>query len=167
MKNSLILLSFVLLFGGCQATKPIERSAGLDNAMFMNLWGTYSQCQSSKDLDAMRGIVQQLNQAAKVPTVGNEFVLPLPERFERLVSKPPLRLAVDPIAMATACTLYTGQVAVNAGRNDVAADMFLSVIQSQPEAKSAYYVDQARLGLAQLGAGPHVSIKPLPQIIQD
>jgi len=69
--------------------------------------------------------------------------------------------------MATACTLYTGQVALNAGRNDVAADLFLSVIQSQPEAESTYYADQARLGLAQLGAGPQVSIKPLPQIIPD
>ena len=167
MKKSLVLLSCVLLFGGCQATKPIERSAGLDNAMFMNLWGTYSQCQSSTDLDSMRGIVQQLNQAAKVPKIGNGFVLPLPERFERLVSKPTPRLAVDPIAMATACTLYTGQVALNTGRNDVAADLFLSVIQSQPEAESTYYADQARLGLTQLGAGPHVSIKPLPQIISD
>ncbi|MGH7229495.1 MAG: hypothetical protein ACREIH_09835 [Nitrospiraceae bacterium] len=83
------------------------------------------------------------------------------------MSKPRRRLAVDPIAMATACTLYTGQVALNAGRNDVAADMFLSVIQSQPEAESTYYVDQARLGLDQVGAGPHVSIKPLPQIITD
>ena len=167
MKQSLVLLGLLLLLEGCQASKPIERSAGLDNAMFMNLWGTYSQCQSSTDLDAMQGIVQQLNQSAKVPTIGNEFILPLPERFERLVSKPTPRLAVDPIAMATACTLYTGHVALNAGRNDVAADLFLSVIHSQPEAESTYYADQARLGLARLGAGPQVSIKPLPQIIPD
>lgn len=167
MKKSLVLLSLLLLLEGCQATKPIERSAGLDNTVFMNLWGTYSQCQSSTDLDAMRGIVQQLNQAAIIPTSGKEFVLPLPERFERLVSKRSPRLAVDPIAMATACTLYTGQVALNAGRNDVAADMFLSVIQRHLETEYAYYVDQARLGLAQLSAGPHVSIKPSPQVIPD
>lgn len=167
MKKSLVALSLLLLMVGCQATKPFEKSAGLDNTMFMSLWGTYSQCQSSTDLDAMRGIVQQLHQAATVPTSGKDFVLPLPERFERLVSKPTPRLAVDPIAMATACSLYTGQVALNAGRNDVAADMFLSVIQRHPEAEYAYYVDQARLGLAQLSAGPHVSIKPSSQVISD
>ena len=167
MKKSLVVLSILLLLVGCQATKPIERTAGLDNTLFMSLWSTYSQCQSSTDLDAMRGIVQQLNQAATTPTSGKEFVLPLPERFERLVSKPTRRLAVDPIAMATACTLYTGQVALNAGRNDVAADMFLSVIQKHPEAEYAYYVDQARHGLAELSAGPHVSIKPSPQVISD
>lgn len=167
MKKSLVLLSLLLLLEGCQASKPIERSAGLDNAMFMDLWSTYSQCQSSTDLDAMRGIVKELNQAASIPTSGKEFILPLPERFGRLVSKPTRRLAVDPTAMATACTLHTGQVALNAGRNDVAADMFLSVIQRHPEAEYTYYVDQARLGLAQLGVGPHVSIEPSPQIIQD
>ena len=167
MKKSLVLLSLLLLLGGCQASKPIERSAGLDNTVFMNLWGTFSQCQSSTDLDAMRGIVKQLNHAANIPTSGREFVLPLPERFKRLVSTPTPRLAVDPIAMATACTLYTGQVALNAGRNDVAADMFLSVIQRHHESDYRYYVDQARLGLAQLSAGPQVSIKPLLQVIPD
>ena len=167
MKKSLVLLSLLLLLGGCQTSKPIERSAGLDNTVFMNLWGTFSQCQSSTDLDAMRGIVQQLNHAANIPTSGKEFVLPLPERFNRLVSKRTPRLAVDPTAMATACTLYTGQVALNAGRNDVAADMFLSVIQRHLETEYAYYVGQARLGLAQLSAGPHVSIDPSPKIISD
>lgn len=173
MKKGLLLFSLVVVLGGCQTTQPLGKVAAMDNAAFMNLWSTYSECQSSTDLDTMRVAAQQLNQAANISNSGRDFVLPLPERIERLVAKPPTRLAVDPKAMAAACTLYAGQAALNAGRNDVAAEMFSSVMNGHPQAEYAYYVHRARVGFAQVVIGPQASIQSppssqtLPQVLSD
>lgn len=167
MKNLLVLVSVLVVLGGCQTTQPAGKSTALEHMSFMRLWTTYSECRASTDLDAMRAAVRQLSQAVATPTSGGDFVLPLPEPIERLVSKPPTRLAVDPKAMAAACTLYTGHAALEVGRNDVAAEMFRSVIDDHPQAEYAYYVKQARLGFAQVVIGPQASIQSPPKLFAD
>ena len=162
MKKLLVLVSVLVVLGGCQTTQPAGKSTALENTAFMRLWTTYSECRSSTDLDAMRVAVRQLSQAASTPASGKGFVIPLPKPIERLVSKPPTRLAVDPKAMAASCTLHTGHAALEAGRIDVAADMFLSVIDGHPQAEYAYYVEQARLGFAQAVIGPQASTQSPP-----
>jgi len=167
MKKLLSIVSVLVVLAGCQTTQPVAKSKALENTAFMRLWTTYSECRSSTDLDAMRAAARQLNQAAITTTSGRDFVLPLPKQIERLVSKPPTRLAVDPKAMAAACTVHTGHAALNAGRNDVAADMFLSVMDGHPQAEYAYYVEQARLGFAQAVIGPQAFIHPPPTLFAD
>jgi len=167
MKKLLSIVSVLVVLGGCQTTQPVAKSTALENTAFMRLWTTYSECRSSTDLDAMRAAARQLNQAAATPASGKDFVLPLPKQIARLVSKPPTRLAVDPKAMAAACTVHTGHAALNAGRNDVAADMFLSVMDGHPQAEYAYYVEQARLGFAQAVIGPQAFIQPPPTLFAD
>jgi ABC-type Fe3+-hydroxamate transport system substrate-binding protein len=148
MKRLLSIVSVLVVLAGCQTTQPVAKSTALENTAFMRLWTTYSECRSSTDLDAMRAAARQLNQAAITTTSDRDFVLPLPKQIERLVSKPPTRLAVDPKAMAASCTLHTGHAALNAGRNDVAAEMFRLVMDGHPQTEYAYYVEQARLGFA-------------------
>ena len=167
MKSLVGLVGVLLVLGGCQTAQLAGKSTAHENTAFMRLWTTYSECQSSTDLDAMRAAARLLSLAATTPPSGKDFVLPLPKPIERLVSKPPTRLAVDPKAMAAACTLHTGHAALEAGRNDVAADMFQSVIEGHPQAEYVYYVEQARLGFAQVVIGPQASIQPPPKLFSD
>ena len=167
MKRLLSIVSVLVVLGGCQTTQPVAKSTASENTAFMRLWTTYSECRSGTDFDAMRAAARQLNRAAATPTSGKDFVLPLPKQITRLVSKPPTRLAVDPKAMAAACTLYAGHAALEAGRNDVAAEMFLSVMDGHPQAEYAYYVEQARLGFAQVVIGPQASIQSSPKLFAD
>ena len=167
MKKLLILVGVLVVLGACQTTQQAGKSSATENTAFMRLWTTYSECRSTADLDAMRAAARQLRQAATTPKSNNGFVLPLPKPIARLVSTPPTRLAVDPKAMAAACTLYTGNAALDAGRNDVAVEMFWSVIDGHPQAEYAYYVEQARLGFAQAVIGPQVSIQPFTTQLAD
>lgn len=166
MKKILLLVGLVVMLVGHQTIQP-EHSFALDNTTFMTLWSTFKHCQSSTDLDSLRVDAQRLNQAAHAPTDGKGFILPLPKQIERLVAKPVPRLAADLTAMAAACTLYTGQAALNAGRFDVATEMFRSIMESHPQAEYAYYVEQARLGLTQVGVGPVAVTPALSPIIAD
>lgn len=169
MRRVFSLVLCVMLLGGCQALQPTMQTgtqSALDNGTFMTMWSTYTHCQARTDLDEMRTDALRLNEAIHVPAASPGFVLPLPKRIERFVWKPAPRLAVDPIAMATACTLYTGQAALDAGRTEIAAEMFLSVLQRQRDGKYAYYVNQARLGLDQIRGDSQPPVPSRQQVIQ-
>lgn len=158
-----------MLLGGCQAIQPTRQADApsvLDNGTFMTMWNTYTHCQARADLDEMRTDALRLNEAVHAPAASRGFVLPLPKRIERFVWTPAPRLAVDPVAMATACTLYTGQAALHAGRTEMAAEMFLSVLEHQREDKYAYYVNQARLGLDQIRGDSRPMVQSRQQVIQ-
>ena len=148
MKTSALILSLGLLFTGCQTAQSLEKQPGLDNVGFMSLWDTYKLCQNGVDLDAMQKAVRHLNRIAHQPVAEPASDIPLPRAIQRYVADPPSRLAVDPKSMAAACTIYTGQVALTAGHNDVADEMFRTVLK-QPGNTSPYYIEQARAGLMQ------------------
>jgi len=150
MKLSVISIAIAVALAGCQAGHQSVKSVGLDNTGFMRLWNTYEGCQTSLDLGEMRSYERILSQEMLSATRIAEPLIPLPTSIQRLVTEPKPRLSVDPKAMAAACTLYTGQAAVAIGRNDIAVEMFLSVISRHPQADYAYYVAQAKEGLAQV-----------------
>ncbi|HKW87010.1 MAG TPA: hypothetical protein VJM82_08065 [Nitrospiraceae bacterium] len=116
----------------------------------MNLWRIYNHCRSSTDPDAMLTDSRRLSRAVGALTIGESVPVFLPEPIQDLISEPPSRLAVDPKAMAAACALYTGEAARTAGRNQMASEMFRSVMFTHSQAEYTYYVDQARLGLEQM-----------------
>lgn len=159
MKKMLLVGSLLAALVGYQTIRT-EHSFALDTPTFMTLWGTFKHCQSSTDLHSMRVDAQQLNRAAYASTDNKGFVLPLPKQIAQFVSQPVPRLAADPKAMAAACTLYTGQGALNAGRYDVATEMFRFIVESYPQAEYAYYVEQAHLGLTQVGVRPVAEMRP-------
>ncbi|MGH7208735.1 MAG: hypothetical protein ACREIL_05050 [Nitrospiraceae bacterium] len=114
--------------------------------MFNDIWVIYTHCRAGSDPETMRQDAHRLSQASTVDLSPPAL---LPESLRRLVSRPPLRLSVDPRAMAASCALHTGQTALAAGQSGLASDMFRLIIRRYPEAEYAYYVDQAREGLGQ------------------
>lgn len=143
------LLSVVLILSGCQTTAPSPKSAALDNTSFMGMWSTYRHCEAAADLDSMRSDAHHLDSVVHQAVAGMGHEVALPQVMKRWISEPANRLAVDPKAMAVACNLHTGQVALSAGRYELADEMFQAVL-NYPEGVYPYYIKQAREGLAQL-----------------
>lgn len=149
--NGLLALSVVALLSGCQ-TAPPQAVQALDNHTFMSLWGTYQRCSSSTNLDQMRADVKTLSQATRLRTSHTDFTMPLPEALLRLVSAQPMRIAADPNAMLAACSIHTAEVAMEAGKNEVAAELLNRVLGSQEKAEYSYYVQQAKATLDRMHA---------------
>jgi hypothetical protein len=150
------LVSVVLILSGCQTTAPIPKSAALDNTSFMGMWSTYRHCEAASDLDTMRSDAHHLDSVAHQAVTGMGHDVALPQVMKRWISEPANRLAVDPKAMAVACSLHTGQAALSAGRYELADEMFQAVL-NYPEGMYPYYVKQAREGLAQLNVEANTS----------
>jgi hypothetical protein len=129
-----------------------------DNVGFMDLWGVYSNCQAGSDVEKLRDDSSRLSRAAQIRSPDAGFVLPLPGNIERWVAVPPARLAVDVKAMAAACMLHAGQVAQQMGRNDMAQEMFRSVLSTHNDPAYEYYRAQASNGLAEVEIGLQASL---------
>ncbi len=151
--EALVGIVGILLLGGCQALGPGAKPADVDNGRFMEWWQGYTRCKSGTDIEMMRDEAGRLIWTAQALTVGDGFVLPLPGHFERLVSEPRPRLAVDVNAMAAACAIYTGNLALSVGKHAIAFEMFYHVIKHYPQPEYAYYVSQAKVGLATIDPG--------------
>jgi hypothetical protein len=149
VKTLVLAVGLAVVVVGCQSM-PQSPTTTLDNESFMSLWGRYARCQAGTDLLAMQSEAQHLQHIAATTTENTGFSLNLPKPIKRYVAEPPTRLAVDPKAMAAACTLSTGQIAAELGKTDVAAAMFQTVLKNHAQAEYEYYAAQARAGLAQL-----------------
>ncbi|MBX3329375.1 MAG: hypothetical protein KF722_03160 [Nitrospira sp.] len=147
------LLGTVILASGC-TTGPVSQVTELKNSGFMSLWNTYADCKSTSDLAQATSDLTQLRSASQEANEG--FILPLPTHLERLVANPTSRVAVDVEAMAVACALHTGELALNQGQTDIARDLLVSVIKLHKE-EGSYYVLKAKTLLAKLGQGINVS----------
>ncbi len=120
----------------------------------MSLWNTYANCKSTSDLTQATSDLTQLRSASQEANEG--FILPLPTHLERLVANPTSRVAVDVEAMAAACALHTGELALTQGQTDIARDLLVSVIRLH-RVEGSYYVLKAKTLLAKLGQGVNVS----------
>jgi hypothetical protein len=150
MKNlRLILVGVLMSVAGLQAGHHAQ-AATIDNGSFMNLWSSYSQCQTATDLDQLREHALTLTNAANRSLTQEGFVLPLPGKLKQFVSTPAPRLAVDVKAMAAACSLRAGSAAVEAGKLDLAKALLQSVLSYQPQSEYAYYAVQAKALLSEL-----------------
>ena len=145
----LILVSIVVSVAGFQTSQPVQ-AAPIDNGSFMSLWGTYSHCQATTDIDQLREDAVTLINRANRSLTEEAFVLPLPGKLEKFVSPPAARLAVDVKAMAAACSLRAGSAALEAGKLDVAKDLLQTVLSYQPQSEYAYYALQAKALLSEL-----------------
>jgi hypothetical protein len=74
----------------------------------------------------------------------------LPKKLEGYVSQPTTRLAVDVKAMAAACSIRTGQLALDAGHLDLARNLFKTVLSYPQSEDYEYYSSQAQTLLAEL-----------------
>ena len=151
MRMLLFRFCLILLFtlGGCRSLTLFTDTTVLSDERFGQLWRIYTHCQSSIETDEMREDMQQLSQALDRMSVKTNRHSFLPQSVQRLIEEPPSRLAVDPGAMTVACALRAGVAAQTEGRTQLAAELFGFVLSKDQEPPYAYYVVQARLGLAQ------------------
>ena len=152
------LLGALLMLAGCQTTSQVSKSVALDDTSFMGMWTTYRHCEAASDLDTMLLDARKLDRVAHQPVIGMGHDVLLPQVMKRWVSEPANRLAVDPKAMAVACSLRTGQSALSAGNYELADEMFQAVL-TYPKGMYPYYIQQARQGLAQLNIEANASDK--------
>lgn len=148
----LAIVSLLIVVTGCQTTNQPSKAVGLDNGGFMGLWGTYSHCQASSNLDELRQDVVTLVAATNHSANQGAFVLPLPGKLERYVANPSARLAVDVKAMGAACSLRAAQLAVEAGKLDAAKDFLRGVLNNHAHTDYLYYTSQAKALLSEIDA---------------
>ena len=146
--KSLIVATVALLALGCQSGQPVRQTA--DNSSFMSLWSVYSHCQNAKEFEELKHDAVVLSSSAKRTVSSDGFVLPLPDKLERLVTTPSARLAVDVKAMSAACSLRAGQAAVEARHFDVAKELLRGILDYHPQADYAFYVLQAKAILSEI-----------------
>lgn len=149
------LFGVVILSSGCAATSSSQTNE-LENSGFISLWKTYADCKSTSDLGQATTDLKQLRSAGQLGQEKEGFILPLPTRIAHLVANPTNRVAVDVEAMASACALHTGELALNQGYVDIARDLFVSIITLH-SAENSYYVLKAKTLLARLGQGINLS----------
>lgn len=154
-KRLMVGLGLAVLASGC-TTGPSSQLTEQKNSGFMSLWSAYANCRSTSDLAQATSDLTQLRSASQMAEMNEGFVLPLPAHLERLVANPTSRVAVDVEAMAAACALYTGELALNQGQTDIARDLLGSVISLYKQERS-YYVLRAKTLLAKLGQGVSIS----------
>ena len=102
--------------------------------------------QTSEDpedvvIDAMR----LARAAATTPPEPSALLEPIAQ----IVEPPPVRLSVDPTAMAAACSLRAARTTMEREWYDLAITLYRSIISTTPDAPSTYYVKRAQVGLAE------------------
>jgi hypothetical protein len=147
----ILVLILPMAISGCDTSRQSSRSSPSDNGRFMDMWGIYTHCSQSEDLDAMRVDAQRLSLAIDVMDPVPD---PMPPESEELAPMSPTgRLSVDPAEMAAACALHAGHVAQEMGRLSFAREMFQMIVANFPQPRYRYYAAQAREGLERLNAG--------------
>ncbi|MCI0559866.1 MAG: hypothetical protein MN733_15355 [Nitrososphaera sp.] len=151
MTTRWLVMGLLISLVGCQTSQPMKPGT-MDNTGFMDLWKTYSHCQAGSDVEGLRNDAFTLASAANRALAQETFVLPLPKKLEQFVSRPTSRFAVDVKAMAAACSIRAGQVAVDAGKFDLAKDLLKTVLAHSQSEDYRYYSSQAETLLAELEA---------------
>lgn len=139
-----------VLLGGCQTIQAIDHTMVTSESAFVNMWTHYVHCRSSTDVDQIWQDAQQLNRTVRLMTQAAHRAQLLPDTIEQMMAEPPPRLAVDPRAMAAACTLLAGQAAQQAGHARFALELFSLVLSNFAQPRYAYYRTQAHIGLDQI-----------------
>jgi hypothetical protein len=146
----ILALILPMAISGCDPSRQSSKPSLTDNGRFMDIWGVYTRCSQSEDLDAMRLDAQRLSLAVDVMDPAADPIAPESEELASM--EPSLRLSADPAAMAAACALRAGQVAQGMGRLSFARQMFQMIVTNFPQPRYRYYVAQAREGLESLDA---------------
>ena len=143
----ILVLILLMAISGCGTSKQSSKPS---NVRFMDMWGIYTHCSQSEDLDAMRVDAQRLSVAADVVDSAAD---PIPSKGEEPAPmEPSVRLSADPGEMAAACALRAGQVAQGRGRLSFAREMFQKIVTNFPQPRYRYYAAQAQEGLESLDA---------------
>jgi hypothetical protein len=139
-----------VLLSGCQAIQAFDYTTSPNETAFANMWKRYSHCRSHTDVNQIWHDAQQLNRTVRFMDQAARETELLPDTIEQTLAEPPTRLAVDPKAMAAACTLLAGRAAQNLGHSQFAAELFSFVLANFTQPRYAYYREQAEMDLDQI-----------------
>ncbi len=139
----LALLSLLML--GCQSMGMAPGVRELPEEEFQSIWRVYTHCLASRDAKALRDDADALSRAAFVNEGGHDLV---PDTLVAWVEPPPVRLSVEPKAMAAACALHGGRIAWQAGHSEMAHRLYSLVVRRFHEPHLAFYVKEANAGLS-------------------
>lgn len=124
----------LLWLAGCQtASLPVDKGA-VNQEAFDRFWGLYQDCRSA-DLGTIL-----------VQTPRWEYMAAVPSNL-------PVRLSVDPRALAADCALHAGNLALMQGEQGLAVEFYSLVIERYPQPDYAYYVARAWDGLMRTAPG--------------
>lgn len=143
----LVVMVFV---NGCSILGVSQKAMHEERSSVMALWKLYSHCMSTALADEKIADAGRLTEAVGILTEEARAISFLPGTLERIISTQPNRLAVDPRAMAAACSLSAGEAVQSQGDHAGAADIFRSILLSYQETEHAYYAVQARIQLEQM-----------------
>ena len=134
---------------GCQSN-PAVTSVRYDNVRFMDVWSTYTHCLSSDQTQTALFDSHKLREISQAQAHRPPLENFLPTKLKSMVAQPASRLAVDVHAMAAACSLHAGNLAVSVGEHDLARNEFRQVLENQTQSDYSYYASQARERLSYL-----------------
>ncbi len=145
----LAILVTALSTVGCQSS-PATTSVRYDNVRFMDVWSTYTHCLSSDQTQSALIDSHKLREVSQTQALRSPLDNFLPTKLKSMVTQPASRLAVDVHAMAAACSLHAGNLAVLVGEHDLARKEFRQVLDNQTQSDYSYYTSQARERLSYL-----------------
>lgn len=160
-----VCLVMLITLTGCQRLQLLTDTSVLSDESFSRLWRIYSHCRSSLELDEMREYLQHLSRALRHMSEAKNKPSFLPESVQHLIEEPPSRLSADPGSMTMACALRAGQAAQVEGWTQLAVELFGFVLSKDREAPYAYYVAQAKSGLAEM-QNDRLAIERAGQVIR-
>jgi hypothetical protein len=133
--------SLIAVLGfGCAMVDP-GANVG-EQPSLMHLWETYVHCRESRDPDRMWADSQRLREAARILKRRQ----PSPWLLGVMTygtSELPLRLSVDPDAMAVDCSLKAGRAARDQNRPRLAVTLFHQIANTYPVDRYGYYIHLA------------------------
>lgn len=143
MPLALVIIVAVCL-QGCQPLGWLTGMRDFPEDHFQLLWSLYRRCSLEQDAQEAQGLADRLSGAA----FANEGrSVPVPDVMAAWIEPLPVRLAVEPKAMAAACALHAGQLALQAGQADRAHRLFSLVVRRFHEPAYVFYVSEARASL--------------------
>ncbi len=144
MRWTAVLLTCLL--GGCHGLSSLDRWNSQPPPTVMPLWESYQQCLTTIDPMTLHQMVEELEQAKIVGSEPPHWM----KSWGDHVTKQPLRTAVDPQALAAACTLRVAAVMAESERIADARALYDRVLARYPDPELAYYADHAKDALAAL-----------------
>lgn len=166
--KKMVFLAIPLFLVGCQSLSNFNSSNTPPSHSVMQLWNSYTQCQSHTDVDQVYSEALELNRAAAKASLLSPSPVPLPSVITNQVSKPSRRLSVDPGALSASCSLHAGQLALAQGEKERAIEMFELVLDHQVRGDYHFYRKQAQEGLLQTQKNKLISspLQPVPFMFQ-
>jgi hypothetical protein len=141
-----IICLLIIALSGCHGASLLERPTTEAPLPIMLLWAHYQRCLVTTDPTEFVSIIDQLESVVSARAEPPSWI----RAWGQHVANQPLRTAVDPQALGTACTLRAAAVMAEAEHLMEARALYRRVLARYANREWAYFVDRATEALASL-----------------